>query len=356
MLIYASSLSTHSLSPGGDKGNTSKAGVSQVLNRLTYASSLSHLRRSNTPLARTGKQAKPRQLHNSHWGMVCPAETPEGQAVGLVKNMALMAYITTGTSQVPVMEFLEEFSTENLTDILPSVIAEPTTCKIFVNGNWVGIHRDPKLLVSTFRQLRRMIDIDAEVSIVRDIVESEVRIYTDAGRICRPLFIVNDQELAIKKHHISQLQGFFPGQKKFTWTDLLMEGLVEYIDTEEEETTMIAMEPKDLFESYITTYTHCEIHPSMILGVCASIIPFPDHNQSPRNTCESLSLHIITICLEPNSFPYTYLYPTTLRPKCHGKASHGNLCLELSSSHGHNGACSALSTETALYYASHGIP
>lgn len=221
--------------------------------------------------------------------MVCPAETPEGQAVGLVKNMALMAYITTGTSQVPVMEFLEEFSTENLTDILPSVIAEPTTCKIFVNGNWVGIHRDPKQLVHTFRQLRRMIDIDAEVSIVRDIPESEVRIYTDAGRICRPLFIVNDQELAIKKHHISQLQGF-SDQKKFTWTDLLMEGLVEYVDTEEEETTMIAMEPKDLEESYITTYTHCEIHPSMILGVCASIIPFPDHNQSPRNTCKCLTV------------------------------------------------------------------
>ena len=78
--------------------------------------------------------------------MVCPAETPEGQAVGLVKNLALMAYITTGTAQVPVMEFLEEFSTENLTDILPSVIAEPNTCKIFVNGNWVGIHRDPKAL------------------------------------------------------------------------------------------------------------------------------------------------------------------------------------------------------------------
>ena len=112
---------------GGDKGNAGKAGVSQVLNRLTYASSLSHLRRCNTPLARTGKQAKPRQLHNTHWGMVCPAETPEGQAVGLVKNLALMAYITTGTAQVPVMEFLEEFSTENLTDILPSVIAEPVS-------------------------------------------------------------------------------------------------------------------------------------------------------------------------------------------------------------------------------------
>jgi DNA-directed RNA polymerase II subunit RPB2 len=275
---------------GGDRGSAaSKAGVSQVLNRLTYASSLSHLRRSNTPLARTGKQAKPRQLHNTHWGMVCPAETPEGQAVGLVKNLALMSYITTGTAQVPVMEFLEEFSTENLTDILPSVIAEPNTCKIFVNGNWVGIHRDPKTLVTTFRSLRRMIDIDAEVSIVRDISDKEVRIYTDAGRICRPLFVVEDQQLMIKKHHISQLQGINQDQKKLTWSDLLMEGLVEYIDTEEEETTMIAMEPKDLDgeDSYSTTYTHCEIHPSMILGVCASIIPFPDHNQSPRNTYQS---------------------------------------------------------------------
>jgi DNA-directed RNA polymerase II subunit RPB2 len=282
----------YSLATGnwGDKGmSASKAGVSQVLNRLTYASSLSHLRRCNTPLARTGKQAKPRQLHNTHWGVVCPAETPEGQAVGLVKNLALMAYITTGTAQVPVLEFLEEFSTENLTDILPSVMAEPNTTKIFVNGNWVGIHRDPKALVETFRSLRRMVDIDAEVSIVRDIAAREVRIYTDAGRICRPLFVVTDQQLAIKKHHILQLQGIDPNQKKLTWTDILMEGLVEYIDCEEEETTMIAMEPKDLdaSDSYSSTYTHCEIHPSMILGVCASIIPFPDHNQSPRNTYQS---------------------------------------------------------------------
>lgn len=251
--------------------------------------------------------------------MVCPAETPEGQAVGLVKNLALMAYITTGTAQVPVMEFLEEFSTENLTDILPSVIAEPNTCKIFVNGNWVGIHRDPKALVDTFRSLRRMVDIDAEVSIVRDISQKEVRIYTDAGRICRPLFVVQDQQLAIKRQHILQLQGLAMGTnggsgpggeddgggaaaaeptKRLTWTDLLMEGLVEYIDTEEEETTMIAMEPKDLEaeDSYSNTYTHCEIHPSMILGVCASIIPFPDHNQSPRNTYQRYVKRRIACC------------------------------------------------------------
>jgi len=287
----------YSLATGnwGDKGNSAKAGVSQVLNRLAYASTLSHLRRMNTPLARTGKQAKPRQLHNSHWGMVCPAETPEGQAVGLVKNLALMAYITTGTAQVPVLEFLEEFSTENLTDVLPSVIAEPNVSKIFVNGNWVGIHRDPRGLVEQCRSLRRLLDIDAEVSIVRDINESEVRIYTDAGRVCRPLFVVDEREqrLVVKKNDIARLQD---EENRLNWTDLLMNGIVEYVDTEEEETTMIAMEPKDLElgrskgrseGTFISTYTHCEIHPAMILGICASIIPFPDHNQSPRNTYQS---------------------------------------------------------------------
>ena len=202
-----------------------------------------------------------------------------------------MAYITTGTPQTPVLEFLEEFSTENLTDILPSVIAAPGTTKIFVNGNWVGIHRDPKVLLDHFLSLRRKLDIDAEVSIVRDIAESEIRIYTDAGRICRPLFIVDPetQELVIKKSHIARLQLSRENEDKMTFTNLLLEGIVEFIDTEEEETAMIAMEPADLLgdDTYSSTYTHCEIHPCMILGVCASIIPFPDHNQSPRNTYQS---------------------------------------------------------------------
>lgn len=75
------------------------------------------------------------------------------------------------------------------------------------------------------------------------------------------------------------------------WQNLVAEGVVEFIDCLEEETSMIAMLPEDLEpkgeSAYCSTYTHCEIHPSMILGVCASIIPFPDHNQSPRNTYQS---------------------------------------------------------------------
>ncbi|KAH7727814.1 dna-directed rna polymerase [Aphelenchoides avenae] len=269
------------------KAHQSRAGVSQVLNRLTYTATLSHLRRANSPIGREGKLAKPRQLHNTQWGFVCPAETPEGQAVGLVKNLALMAYISVGSMPEPILEFLEEWSMENLEEVAPSAIADTT--KIFVNGAWVGIHRDPDLLMSTLRKLRRQMDIIvSEVSMVRDIRDREIRIYTDPGRVCRPLLIVEENgKLALKKKHIDRLKERESGAD-YSWSDLVAGGVVELIDALEEETIMIAMVPDDMKAGgYCDTYTHCEIHPAMILGVCASIIPFPDHNQSPRNTYQS---------------------------------------------------------------------
>lgn len=279
------------------KSMSSKAGVSQVLNRYTFASTLSHLRRCNTPLGREGKIAKPRQLHNTHWGMVCPAETPEGQACGLVKNLALMSCISVGTLSAPIIEFLQEWDIEPLEEHANGSGAT----KVFVNGVWVGVHRDAQELVMTLRRLRRKDDISAEVSIVRDIRERELRLYTDAGRVCRPLFIVENHELLIRKKHVRQLQENSPEQP-YGWTNLLHDGVIELLDAEEEETVMICMTPEDLENSLRTkdefmqdadydvakrvkatmnahTWTHCEIHPSMILGICASIIPFPDHNQ-----------------------------------------------------------------------------
>lgn len=303
------------------KAASSKAGVSQVLNRYTFASTLSHLRRTNTPIGRDGKIAKPRQLHNTHWGLVCPAETPEGQACGLVKNLALMCYITVGTPSEPIIDFMIQRNMEVLEEYEP--LRSPNATKVFVNGVWVGVHRDPAHLVSTVQSLRRRHWISHEVSLVRDIRDREFKIFTDAGRVCRPLFVIendpkspNRGNLVLTKEHVNKLEDDkelgpdvdpdAPEDKFRGWKGLVNQGVVEYVDAEEEETVMIVMTPEDLEISrqiqagYVMpepsaddpnkrvkaplnptahTWTHCEIHPSMILGICASIIPFPDHNQ-----------------------------------------------------------------------------
>jgi DNA-directed RNA polymerase II subunit RPB2 len=328
-----------------------KTGVAQVLQRLTYSSTLSHLRRVASSVGRDGKLAKPRQLHNTHWGqctrrdkehsgeatasvddeltcpslallsccsgMICPAETPEGhvrsasfvlrvaqiglrgarckwewrayarvsmcvilvvQACGLVKNLSLMTYITVGSSNKLILDFLGEFDLTSLEEVTAEVI--PNATKVFVNGKWVGLHLHPEDLVNTIRQLRRSVSIPVEVGVVYDTRDRELRLYSDAGRCCRPLFIVEDQQLKIKKHHIRALQN-----KQMSWSDLMTQGVVEFIDTNEEEGLLIAMGYEDILDNdYSNLWTHSEIHPAMILSICASIIPFPDHNQSPRNT------------------------------------------------------------------------
>jgi DNA-directed RNA polymerase II subunit RPB2 len=311
------------------KLDKAKAGVSQVLSRYTFASTLSHLRRTNAPMGREGKMAKPRQLHNTHWGYVCPAETPEGQACGLVKNLSLMSMVTNTYETQPLMNYILTKHVEPLEDWEPRL--NPTATKVFVDGVWFAVVlRDPKRLVDDLRKLRRKMVFDSQVSLVWDIREKEFRINGDQGRIIRPLFIVetdpaseNRGSLVLNKDHIEKLDqttylhsvNYNWGEQNvwpYGWNNLLESGVVEYLDAEEEETAMIVMTPEALSDSrakwmgmeiepdedplrrndpllnpHSHTFTHCEIHPSMILGVCASIIPFPDHNQSPRNTYQS---------------------------------------------------------------------
>lgn len=254
-------------------------GVSQVVNRLTYMSHLSHLRRLTSNVDRAQKLAAPRQLHNTQWGLLCPAETPEGQACGLVKNLALMAHVTADTSVSAVLDILA---------LAPLVLSEnagyDTSVKIFVNGDWCGTSRDAEALYQTLRAERRAGGLDPHTSIVFDRAERELRLRSDAGRLTRPLYVVEGGQLAIRKTDVATL-----GEDG--WKGLVQRGLVEFVDAEEEETLLVCVHVDEVTQgggdAMRSRASHCEIHPSMVLGVCASIIPFPDHNQAPRNTYQS---------------------------------------------------------------------
>ena len=311
------------------KLDKAKAGVSQVLSRYTFAATLSHMRRTNAPIGREGKIAKPRQLHNTHWGYVCPAETPEGQACGLVKNIALMSLVSSGRDTTAIQGYVLEAAVSPIEEWEPRMY--PDVTKVFANGVWFAvITGDPTHLVDDFKRLRRNGTLNWDYSLVWDIREKEFRISADVGRLCRPLFTVQTDQsspdfgnLLVTKEHVERLRADNwlienPQEEKpvdyqpFHWFHLVALGAIEYLDAEEEEQAMIIMTPENLADAqaraqgYVIepeedplrrnevplapsarTFTHCEIHPSMILGVCASIIPFPDHNQSPRNTYQS---------------------------------------------------------------------
>ena len=267
--------------------NSNKVGVAQVLNRLTYISSLSHLRRINTPIDKSGKLIPPRKLHSTSWGFLCPAETPEGGSVGVVKNMSYMCNITIPGNSTALYEFTEPY-VSNITDKEQSNLLYDKV-KVFINGAWIGIVKDcPVELYRSLKEKKYKGIINIYTSIIFDIERKEIRICNDAGRLTRPLLRVKNNRLLLTKDIIRRLNNH-----ELNWDDLLIDGridesVIEYIDAAEQNLSMIAMTPLDLLNNnkngIIHKYTHCEIHPSTIFGILASCIPFPEHNQSPRNT------------------------------------------------------------------------
>ena len=264
--------------------NSSKVGVAQVLKRLTYLDSLSHLRRVNTPIDKSGKLIPPRKLHGTSWGYICPAETPEGGSVGVVKNLSYMTHVTIPCSSAPVRDYVTPFLV-SLDDSDPQDLYGGV--KVFVNGSWIGNTSEPDRLYTDLKEKKTKGIINIYTSVVFDFRRLEVRVCDDAGRITRPLLRVRDNRLIVRGWHVRELR-----DGSLSWDDLLTdcripEAVVEYVDPAEQNLGMIAMTQDALKgedDHYLRRYTHCEIHPSTIFGILASCIPFPEHNQSPRNT------------------------------------------------------------------------
>ena len=287
-----------------------RVGVTQLLDRTNYLSTISHLRRVQSPLSRTQPNFEARDLHSTHFGRICPSETPEGSNCGLVKNLALSAIISQNVPSEDVVETLYNSGVVDLNSANNDIKKDGT--RIFVDGKLIGFHKNGQELTQTLRTLRRTSKIHPHVGI--SIYEPDQegatgRLYVNcnAGRVLRPLIIVENDKSLLTDEFLDKIS-----KKLISWNDLIRMGIIELIDANEEENCYIAFD-----KGGTKKFTHLEIFPSAILGAGASIIPYPEHNQSPRNTYESAmakqSLGFSTPMMNTSTYvrQHFMLYPQT---------------------------------------------
>jgi DNA-directed RNA polymerase II subunit RPB2 len=244
-------------------------GVSQVLDRMTYKATLSHLRRLIYTSGMEGKNTDIRQLKTSQYGFICPYETPDGKKVGSVMNFAMMSQVTSRISSVEISRIIDlNFSIIEMKNVIQSSIKD--LVHILINGVSIGfiVENEANLFVDKFRRDRLVLALGSGVSCIYDPIDMEIRIASDEGRLIRPILVADESGgLKLKK------------RESYTWSDLVKNGDVRYIDASTQEMSVIAMTFDDL---KIQVNDYCEIHPVCKMGVVASAIPWSDHSPSPR--------------------------------------------------------------------------
>jgi len=311
----------------GGQSHTKRVGIVQDLNRLSFNSAISHLRKTNLPLDSSLKLVGPRVLHGSHWGYIDPVDTPDGGNIGLHKTLAIMAYVSRGYSREKLADWLKQN-----TDIVCLNSSTPlflsTLTKVFINGMWIGSIAAPLEMVSKFRLYRRNGLIPLHTSVSFDIRNNIIHFATDAGRVCRPIFYKDELTGKLSFENSAEIAKKIQAGE-FTWTELisgfnrhkqdvkyhpndviirslpeLFEGIeaetnpsklerfirekavIEYLDSSESEQSLIAINKKDWNDNVEKQkrYTHMEIHESLMFGVMCNQIIFPENNPVTRNS------------------------------------------------------------------------
>jgi len=295
-------------------GISKRQGIVQPLNRDTMLGTLSHIRRLSYPLPAGSKSLGPRKLHNSQWGFVCPTDSPDGGNVGIINHLSIIAKVSTNISEDGIIECLKDLNILFFKDIISDDLCNNTY--VFLNGRLIALYNNPAFLYKYMKLLKLNSIININTSISWNIKSNEFHIFTDSGRIIRPVFYlkINDEgekynELINKDYayiktwnkSIHGLPNEYDKKDNMstydsTYNKSILDNIknkesdfmkylernaacIEYIDSIESENAFIA---KDIY-SIDKNYTHCEIHSSLILSALSVNIPFSNHSQYPRN-------------------------------------------------------------------------